>query len=86
MHKDAVVFRDGVNCEDPTVLGLTLALLNSGSSFGSSLSTLFQPLGAEYNLASKFPNSELTVKNIAVYQRLMEELQGALSGLCALTT
>lgn len=79
MHKDAVVFRDGVNCKSPPITQSNAsALLDSGSSFGGSLSTLFQPLGAEYNLASKFPNSELTVKNIAVYQRLMEELQGTL--------
>lgn len=80
MHKDAVVFRNGVNCKAPRSVAradISQALLDSGSSFGGSLSTLFQPLGAEYNLAAKFPNSEVTVKNIAVYQRLMEELQGA---------
>jgi hypothetical protein len=53
------------------------ALLVSGSSFGGSLATLFSPLGAEYNLAAKFPQAEKTVQNITVYQTLMEEMRGA---------
>lgn len=52
------------------------ALLTSGNSFSGSLATLFAPIGNEYNLASKFPQSEVTIKNIASYQRLMEELKG----------
>jgi amphiphysin len=51
-------------------------LLMSGSSFGGSLATLFSPMGAEYNLAQKHPNAEVTVQNIAVYQQAMEELRG----------
>lgn len=51
----------------------------SGSSFSGSLATLFAPMGAEYNLAAKFPQSKVTVDNIAQYQVLMEELRGALA-------
>jgi hypothetical protein len=48
----------------------------SGSSFGGSLATLFSPMGAEFNLAEKHPNAQVTVQNIAVYQQAMEELRG----------
>ncbi|WVF71288.1 hypothetical protein IAT40_006091 [Kwoniella sp. CBS 6097] len=67
MLKDSVVFRDSVS-----------NLLSSGSSFSGSLATLFSPMGAEYNLAGKYPQSEVTVKNIAVYQGLMEEMRETL--------
>ncbi|WVQ99579.1 hypothetical protein IAU59_006715 [Kwoniella sp. CBS 9459] len=67
MLKDSVVFRDSVS-----------GLLSSGSSFSGSLATLFSPMGAEYNLAGKYPQSETTVKNIAVYQGLMEEMRETL--------
>lgn len=40
------------------------------------MATLFSPMGAEYNLASKHPHSEVTLNNISVYQTLMEELRG----------
>jgi hypothetical protein len=33
-------------------------------------------MGAEYNITAKYPNSEVTVKNIGVYQGLMEEMRG----------
>ncbi|GFZ43831.1 hypothetical protein JCM24511_01551 [Saitozyma sp. JCM 24511] len=68
MLKDSVVFRDSVS-----------SLLVSGSSFGGSLATLFSPLGAEYNLAAKFPQAEKTVQNITVYQTLMEEMRETLT-------
>ncbi len=55
-----------------------LALLVSGTSFSGSLSTLFAPIGAEYNLASKHPQAEVTLRNITTYQGLMEEMRGAL--------
>ena len=55
---------------------LMIGLLFSGSSFGGSLATLFSPMGAEFNLAEKHPNAEVTVQNIAVYQQAMEELRG----------
>ena len=54
-------------------------LLTSGSKFGGSLATLFSPMGAEYNLSSKHPQSKITVDNITVYQGLMEELRGVFS-------
>ncbi|KAK8864497.1 hypothetical protein IAR55_001747 [Kwoniella newhampshirensis] len=67
MHKDSVVFRDSVS-----------GLLASGSSFSGSLATLFSPMGAEYNLAGKHPQAEITVQNISVYQGLMEEIRETL--------
>jgi amphiphysin len=33
-------------------------------------------MGAEYNLAQKHPNAEVTVQNIGMYQQAMEELRG----------
>ena len=63
--KDSGTFRDAVQ-----------TLLYSGSSFSNSFNTLFAPLGAEYNLGAKFPNSEVTIQNIGSYQALMEDLRG----------
>ncbi|WVQ67560.1 uncharacterized protein L199_005761 [Kwoniella botswanensis] len=68
MLKDSTVFRDSVS-----------NLLSSGSSFSASLATLFSPMGAEYNLAGKHPQAEVTVKNITVYQGIMEEMRETLS-------
>ncbi|WRT66473.1 uncharacterized protein IL334_003432 [Kwoniella shivajii] len=67
MLKDSTVFRDAVS-----------TLLQSGTSFSTSLATLFSPMGAEYNLASKHPQAEVTVKNITVYQGIMEEMRETL--------
>ncbi|BEJ16375.1 hypothetical protein CspHIS471_0509800 [Cutaneotrichosporon sp. HIS471] len=67
MHRDSIVFRDGVT-----------SLLDSGSSFSGALATLFSPIGTEYDIGSKFPNAEVTIKNIASYQGLMEELRETL--------
>ena len=84
MLKDSVVFRDSVSGELSGQTGWHLAyrtgLLYSGSSFSGSLATLFSPLGAEYNLAAKHPNSEITLKNITQYQSLMEEMRGGSEG------
>ena len=60
---------------------MVAALLMSGSNFSGSLGTLFAPMSGEYNLATKHPQSETTLKNIEVYQRLMEEVQGQLEDL-----
>lgn len=88
MHRDSVVFRDAVTCEYPLPSAcvalssggsLTPALLDSGSSFSGALATLFSPISGEYDIASKFPNAEVTVKNISSYQGLMDELRETLS-------
>lgn len=55
------------------------ALLMSGESFGNSFSSLFSPLGAEYDLISKNPQAEATIKNCGQYALLMNELRTALS-------
>lgn len=52
------------------------ALLHSGSTFSNSLSTLFAPLGAEYDLIGRHPQAEATLKNMGSYQGLMEEVRG----------
>jgi len=67
MLKDSAVFRDSVT-----------SLLMSGQSFARSFTTLFSPLGNEYNLAAKHPQAELTVKNIGMYEQLMEEMRETL--------
>lgn len=66
--KDSKVFRDAVQ-----------TLLYSGSSFSNSFNTLFAPLGGEYGLAQKFPNSEVTIQNVAGYTALMEDLKETLN-------
>jgi len=67
MLKDSAVFRDSVT-----------SLLISGQSFARSFTTLFSPLGNEYNLAAKHPQAEMTVKNIGQYEQLMEEMRETL--------
>lgn len=67
ISRDSKSFRDAVQ-----------TLLFSGTSYSSALSTLFAPLGAEYNLSQKFPNSDVTIKNIGAYQALMEQLREVL--------
>ena len=39
-------------------------------------------MGAEFNLASKHPQAEVTVQNISVYQQAMEELRGEYRQWC----
>ncbi|ORX35804.1 hypothetical protein BD324DRAFT_631775 [Kockovaella imperatae] len=68
MYKESATFRDSVT-----------TLLHSGSNFAGSLETLFSPMGGEYNLAQKHPQSEITLKNIDMYQRLMEEVRETLA-------
>lgn len=82
MLKDSTVFRDSVQCSQPflalrqwLICGFA-ALLMSGTGFANSFATLFSPMGAEYNLASKHPNAEVTLRNISTYQGLMEEMRG----------
>jgi amphiphysin len=51
----------------------------SGESFGNSFSSLFSPLGAEYDLIGKNPQAEATIKNCGQYAQLMNELRTSLS-------
>jgi amphiphysin len=84
MLQDSVIFKDSVSSESlapQLALGSgsrTPALLQSGSSFGGSLAVIFSPMGSEYNLAAKFPQSEVTLNSISQYQVLMEEMRGEL--------
>jgi amphiphysin len=68
MLKDAKVFRDAVQ-----------TLLYSGSTFSTSFTNLFSPMGAEYDLIGKHPQAEVTLKNIGQYQVLMEDLRETLA-------
>lgn len=56
-----------------------VALLTSGSTFATSFTTLFSPIGSgEYDLTARHPQAEVTVNNIGQYQQLMEDLRGML--------
>ncbi|KAI5453390.1 BAR adaptor protein Hob1 [Naganishia albida] len=67
--KDSKVFRDAVQ-----------TLLTSGSTFATSFTTLFGPIGSgEYDLTSRHPQAEVTVNNIGQYQQLMEDLRETLA-------
>ncbi|KAJ9127213.1 hypothetical protein QFC24_001451 [Naganishia onofrii] len=67
--KDSKVFRDAVQ-----------TLLTSGSTFSTSFTTLFSPIGSnEYDLTSRHPQAEVTVNNIGQYQQLMEDLRETLA-------
>lgn len=68
MLKDAKVFRDAVQ-----------TLLYSGSTFSTSITNLFSPMGAEYDLIGRHPQAEVTLKNIGQYQTLMEDLRETLA-------
>ncbi|CDZ98347.1 Amphiphysin [Phaffia rhodozyma] len=68
LYKDARVFRDGV-----------LSLLLSGDQFSVSFTSLFSPLGSEYDLIGKFPQAENTIKHATQYSSLMSELRTVLS-------
>ncbi len=86
MGKDAKVFRDAVQSGSRCPIALpppitdTLTpppgLLYSGSTFATSFTNLFSPMGAEYDLVGKHPQAEITLKNIGQYQVLMEDLRG----------
>ncbi|ORY32784.1 hypothetical protein BCR39DRAFT_464181 [Naematelia encephala] len=68
MLRDSTTFRDS-----------STSLLYSGTSFSKSFAVLFSPLGAEYALAQKHPQAEMTLKNIDQYQVLMEEMRETLA-------
>lgn len=55
------------------------ALLVSGDQFAAAFSSLFTPIGGEYDLIGKNPQAEATIQNIGLYRGLMEELRTALS-------
>lgn len=55
------------------------ALLLSGDQFAVSFTSLFSPLGNEYDLIGKYPQSEHTIKSASQYSSLMSELRTALS-------
>lgn len=54
-------------------------MLLSGAAFGTSFSTIFQPLGTEYGLEEKHPNSSHTIANLPHYSQMMEELRETLT-------
>ncbi|TFY79826.1 hypothetical protein EWM64_g4182, partial [Hericium alpestre] len=51
------------------------ALFNSGSNFAQHFSTLFHPIGSEFDLTSKHPEAANTLQNVDAYQEALEELR-----------
>lgn len=68
LTKDAATFRDAVK-----------NMLLSGAAFGTSFSGLFGPLGTEYGLEDRHPNSAQTIANLPYYSQMMEELRETLT-------
>ncbi|CAO1616996.1 unnamed protein product [Parajaminaea phylloscopi] len=68
LNKDSVTFRDAVK-----------NMLLSGASFGASFSTLFHPIGSEYDISGRHPAAAATIDNISYYQQMMEELRETLT-------
>lgn len=54
-------------------------MLLSGASFGVSFTTLFSPLGNEYDLERRHPQAASTLHNISHFQQMMEELREILT-------
>lgn len=91
--KDSSTFRDAVKskcifphtqtyccsrCSMLTDVSL-LAMLLSGSNFGAHFDALFHPIGSEYDLEQRHPNSQHTLVNISAYMTHMEELKETLT-------
>ncbi|KAG8897701.1 hypothetical protein FRB99_007980, partial [Tulasnella sp. 403] len=66
--KDSKAFTEAVN-----------SLLVSGSQFAVHFAAIFSPLGNEYNLEGKHPESASTIHNAEGYQREMEDLKLSLA-------
>ncbi|PWN20365.1 BAR-domain-containing protein [Microstroma glucosiphilum] len=66
--KDSTSFRDAVK-----------SMLLSGAAFGTSFSDLFHPIGSEYDLEGKHPESVNTIAELQNYQLMMEELRETLT-------
>jgi amphiphysin len=66
--KDSTTFRDSVK-----------NMLLSGSAFGTSFQALFSPMGSEFDLERKHPQSVNTLQNIPAYHTHMEDLRETLT-------
>lgn len=66
--KDSTAFRDSVK-----------NMLLSGSAFGTSFQALFSPMGSEFDLERKHPQSVHTLQNISAYHTHMEDLRETLT-------
>ncbi|KAN0062604.1 BAR adaptor protein Hob1 [Thecaphora frezii] len=66
--KDSATFRDAVK-----------NMLLSGSSFGRHFDVLFHPMGSEYDLERRHPQSAHTLTNISAYLTHMDELKDTLT-------
>ena len=68
MLKDSSTFRDAVK-----------NMLLTGAAFGQSFASLFHPLGSEFDLDQRHPNSSQTIAQLGEYQQMMEELRETLT-------
>ncbi|TFY57568.1 hypothetical protein EVG20_g8496 [Dentipellis fragilis] len=62
--KNTKAFSDSVN-----------SLFTSGSNFAQHFSTVFHPIGSEFDLLAKHPQAANTLKNVDDYQVALEELR-----------
>ncbi|KAA1468436.1 BAR-domain-containing protein [Dentipellis sp. KUC8613] len=62
--KNTKAFSDAVN-----------SLFTSGSNFAQHFSTVFHPIGSEFDLLGKHPQAANTLKNVDDYQVALEELR-----------
>lgn len=54
-------------------------MLLSGAAFGTAFTTLFSPLGSEYDIERRHPQAASTLSNISHYQQMMDELRETLT-------
>jgi len=55
------------------------ALFSSGTHFAQHFTTLFHPIGNEYDLLSKHPDAAHTINNVDSYQSTMDELRSTIA-------
>ncbi|KAG6869040.1 hypothetical protein C0993_004713 [Termitomyces sp. T159_Od127] len=64
LQKDIKAFTDAVR-----------SLFTAGAGYGTHFTAIFTPIAGEYDMIGKHPNSEQTVRNVAKYEAMMEELK-----------
>ncbi|ETW87661.1 hypothetical protein HETIRDRAFT_424381 [Heterobasidion irregulare TC 32-1] len=65
--KDTRAFTDAVN-----------SLFTSGTSYAQHFATIYHPIGTEYDLQSKHPESTETIKNVDGFHGALEELRSTI--------
>ena len=57
---------------------LASALFTSGTSYAQHFATIYHPIGTEYDLQSKHPESTETIKNVDGFHGALEELRSTI--------